>query len=110
FLRKFILVAKCSISWRCSPMRQFRLFVLIRVHSWFSLGALPDLKADEAANGNVIAELLGDGADVFFDGDFRVSFDEALVHQAVALVKLFDDALNDFVDGLGWFAFEAVGL
>lgn len=47
--------------------------------------AFADLKTNEAANDNLIGQLLGDPSDVFLDGDLRVLLHETLVQQAKAL-------------------------
>src|SRR5688572_26975876 len=68
-----------------------------------------DLEADEAADGNVVAELLAHRGDVISHGDFRVLFDEALVEQAIALIEFLELAFNDLGDGLWRLVFDLRG-
>src|SRR5208283_373484 len=62
--------------------------------------AFAHLEARETADDNLIAQLLGNAADVFLDGHFGIPFDKPLVHQADALKKLLQLAFDDLGDGL----------
>jgi hypothetical protein len=72
-------------------------------------GLFADLKADEATDRDLVTELLADAADVLFDGDFGVAFDEALVDQTMGLVELLEFAFDDFGDGLRRLVFDLFG-
>src|SRR6516162_4441697 len=71
--------------------------------------AFAHLETDESAHGHFISQLLGDRADVFLHGDFGIALHEALINQAIALVKLFKFAFNDLGDSLRRFVFELLG-
>jgi len=51
--------------------------------------AFADLKAHETADGDFVAKLLGDLGGMFLHAHLGVAFYEALVHEAISLVKLF---------------------
>src|SRR5258705_10732343 len=62
--------------------------------------AFADLEADEAANGVLISELLGDLGDVFLDVAPGIALHEALIYEAVGLEKLVQHARQDFLHRL----------
>ena len=51
------------------------------------------LKPHEPADGDFVAELLGDLRHVFLHAHLGILFHETLIHEAVGLVKLFQNAL-----------------
>src|SRR6185369_1401797 len=74
---------------------------------WTSVGlsdltrwALPNLKPDEVANDDLIAQLFGDGCDMLLDGDFGVMLYKTLINQAVTLVELLELAFHNLCDRL----------
>ena len=71
-------------------------------------GGLADLVADEAADGDLVTELLSDLGDVLADGNLRVFLHEALIHKADRLEIFLDFAFNDLGDCLCRFAFDGV--
>lgn len=67
------------------------------------------MKTDEAADDEVVAQLLGGGGDMLLDGDFGVAFDEALVEKADAAVEFFEFSFDDFGDGLRGLVLDLFG-
>src|ERR1700722_6764561 len=67
------------------------------------------LEAGETPDDNLVAQLFGNAADVFLDGDFGVAFDKSLGEQTAALVKLLQFALDNFGDGLGRLVLDLFG-
>ena len=67
------------------------------------LGVFADLKAEEAADGELVAYFLADGGDVVFEDDFAVA-DESLFFEADALAVFFNLALDDSGNGLWGFS------
>src|ERR1041385_4544927 len=62
-----------------------------------SSNALADLEANEAADCNLVTELLGDLRDVFLHADFGVLLNEALIHETISLEEFFQHALENFL-------------
>ena len=82
------------------------------VVSYFShlRGAFADLETHEPADGNFIAKLLGGLRHVFFRAHLGIPFHKTLIHEAIGLVKFFQNALKDFLHRLRRLALETVGL
>src|SRR5664280_174482 len=62
--------------------------------------AFSNLEADETPDGDFVAELLGDGGDMFADANLGILLYESLVNEAIALKKLFQFAFDDFGERL----------
>src|SRR5207302_9558287 len=63
-------------------------------------GRLADLKANEPADDDFVAQLFRHATHVLFHGNFGIPFHETLIEQAVALEKLVELALDDLCDCL----------
>ena len=65
-----------------------------------------DLETDELANRDLISQLFGNAGDVLLQGHFGILFNEALIQQAMALVKFLQLSFDNLGHGLGWFIFH----